>query len=159
MKRKKKEGKRHEGMKTALGGGSQHREKDVNDSGGKGINNAGLPLPLCPNVPLSSSLSLFYPLPPPFCIFLPHSFSLLYSALICPLYCQVSEQTSRGSYPLQAYVTSQTSPQSSPAGCRFKFVHQLSSYKLFRETFDEIKYLQCGTFSHAFLSLSFFSNL
>lgn len=53
-------GKRYEGMKTALGGGSQHREKDVNDSGGKGINNAGLPLPLCPNVPLSSSLSLFH---------------------------------------------------------------------------------------------------
>lgn len=128
----------------------------MNDSGGKGINNAGLPLPLCPNVPLSSSLSLFYPLPPPFCIFLPHSFSLLYSALICPLYCQVTEQTSRGSYPLQAYATSQTSPQSSPAGCRFKFVHQLSSYKLFRKTFDEIKYLQCGTFSHAFLSLFFF---
>lgn len=101
---------------------------------------------LSPYVPMSLSL-------PPF-----HSFTLLYSALICPLYCQVTEQTSRGSYPLQAYVTSQTSPQSSPAGCRFKFVHQLSSYKLFRETFDEMKYLQCGTFSHAFLSL-FFSNL
>lgn len=54
-------GKRHEGMKTALGGGSQHREKDVNDSGGKGINNAGLSLSLCPSVPLSPSLPL--PLP------------------------------------------------------------------------------------------------
>lgn len=114
---------------------------------------------LSPYVPMSLSLPPFHSFTlclHPFCIFLPHSFSLLYSALICPLYCQVTEQTSRGSYPLQAYVTSQTSPQSSPAGCRFKFVHQLSSYKLFHETFDEIKYLQCVTFSHAFLSLSFF---
>lgn len=46
-------GKRHEGMKTALGGGSQHREKDVNDSGGRGINNAGLPPSLRPSVPHS----------------------------------------------------------------------------------------------------------
>lgn len=48
-------GKRHEGMKTALGGGSQHREQDVNDSRGKGINNAGLPLSLHPSVPLPPS--------------------------------------------------------------------------------------------------------
>lgn len=60
-------GKRHEGMKTALGGGSQHREKDVNDSRGKGINNAALPLSPHPNVPLSPS-------PPPS---LPFSSTLL----------------------------------------------------------------------------------
>lgn len=44
-------------MKTALGGGSQHREKAVNDSGGGGINNAALPLSLHPSVPRSLSLS------------------------------------------------------------------------------------------------------
>lgn len=43
-------GKRHEGMKTALGSGSRHREEDVNDSGGKVFNNAGHP---SPSVPMS----------------------------------------------------------------------------------------------------------
>lgn len=50
-------------MKTALGGGSQHREKDVNDSRGKNINNAGLPLSLHPNatpLPKSSASTLLY---------------------------------------------------------------------------------------------------
>lgn len=56
-------GKRHEGMKTALGGGSQHREKYVNDSRGKWINNAGLPLSLHPSVPLSLYPFLPFPLP------------------------------------------------------------------------------------------------
>lgn len=72
-KRKKKEwGKRHGGMKTALGGGSQHREKAVNDSGGGGINNAALPLSLHPSVPRSLSLSLF-----------PHPHSLRRSRPLC----------------------------------------------------------------------------
>lgn len=53
-------------MKTALGGGSQHREKAVNDSGGGGINNAGLPLSLQPSVPRSLSPSFLPPtLSPP----------------------------------------------------------------------------------------------
>lgn len=53
-------------MKTALGGGSQHREKAVNDSGGGGINNAALPLSLQPTVPRSLSPSFLPPtLSPP----------------------------------------------------------------------------------------------
>lgn len=77
MKRKKRVGKRHEGMKTALGGGSQHREKDLNDSRSKEINNAGLPPSLYPSVPhflLHSPLHLL------FCIFLLRSFCLLFAS-------------------------------------------------------------------------------
>lgn len=94
-KERKSGGKRHEGMKTALGSGSQHREKDVNDSRGEGMNNAGLPLSLHPSVPLSlsptlpsSSFSCFlHPLCPLLYIFL-HSIYLQYSALSC-LVCAV----------------------------------------------------------------------
>lgn len=81
-------GKRHEGMKTALGGGSQHREKDVNDSRGKGINNAGLPLSLHPSVPFSLSL------PSTACTLCIHSF--VYFSFILSIYCVRPDLSSFG---------------------------------------------------------------
>lgn len=91
--------KRHEGMKTALGSGSQHREKDVNDSGGKEINNARLPLSLLPSVPHSPSS----PLPLPSASTLLFVFFSLF--LYWPLSCvQITDLTSRGSSPHQVSV-------------------------------------------------------
>lgn len=104
-------GKRHEGMKTALGGGSQHREKDVNDSRGKRINNARLPLSLHPNVPLSPPSPLSVPSSsPPFVYF---SFVLSIYCIhsqFCPLCIQVTDLTSRGSSPHQASAAAVSPP-------------------------------------------------
>lgn len=91
-------GKRHEGMKTALGGGSQHREKDVNDSGGKRINNAGLPLSLHPSVPPSPFALCLHPFV--YFSFILHIYCI--QPLICPPSRQVPDLTSRGSSHHQA---------------------------------------------------------
>jgi len=129
-------------MKTALVDGSQHREKDVNDLGGKGINNAGLPFSLCPNVPLTPSF--------PFPLSLPSTSTLLYitpsffiihclhSSFVL-LFCQVTDLTSRGSSPHQAYVASP--PLSCPAGRRFEIVHQPLAF-LSKVLFDEVELSQ-----------------
>lgn len=87
-------GKRHEGMKTALGGGSQHREEDVNDSRGKVINNAGHPSPSVP-------MSLFrLPIPSiPFTLYLYFFIIRLQSSFCLSV---VTDLTSRGSSPHQA---------------------------------------------------------
>ena len=86
-------------MKTALGSGSQHRKKDLNDSRGKEINNAGLPLSLYPSVP-------HFP-PIPLCIY---SFVYFSNAppvyglpsLVCLFLCDDYIVASRGSANQQA---------------------------------------------------------
>lgn len=131
-------GKRHEGMKTALGGGSQHREKDVNDSRGKRINNAGLPLSLHPSVPLSLSppIHSLYPLPPhPLVYFSLILFYLLYSPLTCPLCCQVTDLTSRGSSPHQASAAVSHFP--SVLSCCVQVSECAPTVSLFKENVDD----------------------
>lgn len=114
-RRKKEQEKRQEGMKTALGCGSQHREKDVNDSGGKGINNAGLPLSLYGTVPL------FLPL-----LHVLFSIDMFPFAVFCPhLQCFI-DLTSRGSYHHQTCID--TFFLSCPAFHCFCFVHQLLTF-------------------------------
>lgn len=141
-------GERHEGMKTALGGGSQHREKDVNDSGGEEINNAGLPLSLHPSVPFSLSL--------PSTPFTLCSHSFVYFSVILSFYCarswfvllSVKSLTS----PVGGAPTNKplpffpTSSLSSPAVCRFEWVHQLwaCSIKVFAVWWSKIIPVCCG---------------